>query len=163
MYRKFVAFQKQRGDREALEKTVIDKRRVFYEEVLTHQVSAFFDLTALCFLFLQQLRKNLKDYDTWFDLLRLEELVRDIDRTRDVYERAVAQIPPLLEKRHWRRYIYLWINYALFEELIAKNVERTRAVYDKMIEIVPYKKFSFAKIWIYYAEFEVCMKVFEIV
>lgn len=29
----------------------------------------------------------------------------------------------------WRRYIYLWINYALFEELQAADVERTREVY----------------------------------
>lgn len=134
LYRKFVSFQKQRGDREALEKTVIDKRRVFYEELLL---------------------KNPKEYDTWFDLLRLEELVGDIDRTRDTYERAVAQVPPLLEKRHWRRYIYLWINYALFEELISKDVDRTRAVYDKVLQIIPHRKFSFSKIWIYYAEFEV--------
>lgn len=31
--------------------------------------------------------------------------------------------------RFWRRYIYLWINYALFEELQAADAERTREVY----------------------------------
>ena len=34
----------------------------------------------------------------------------------DVYERAIANVPPVLEKRFWRRYVYLWIYYALFEE-----------------------------------------------
>ena len=38
-----------------------------------------------------------------------------------VYERAIANIPPAPEKRYWQRYIYLWINYALFEELEAKT------------------------------------------
>lgn len=33
LFKKFIAFQKQRGEREALEKAVIDKRRIFYEEV----------------------------------------------------------------------------------------------------------------------------------
>lgn len=44
----------------------------------------------------------------------------DPDTVRDVYERAIANIPPIQEKRHWRRYIYLWINYALYEELEVK-------------------------------------------
>ena len=45
-----------------------------------------------------------------------------------MYERAIANLPPLAEKRYWRRYIYLWINYALFEELQAEDVQRTRQV-----------------------------------
>lgn len=44
----------------------------------------------------------------------------DADTVREVYERAIANVPPLQEKRHWRRYIYLWINYALYEELETK-------------------------------------------
>lgn len=43
-----------------------------------------------------------------------------------VYERAIANVPPVVEKRYWRRYIYLWINYALFEELQAEDAQRTR-------------------------------------
>ena len=43
-----------------------------------------------------------------------------MDRVREVYERAIAQVPPAQEKRLWRRYIYLWIKYALFEELETK-------------------------------------------
>ena len=43
---------------------------------------------------------------------------------REVYERAIANVPPVQEKRHWKRYIYLWINYALYEELEAKVQSR---------------------------------------
>lgn len=43
-----------------------------------------------------------------------------IERTREVYERAVAHVPPGSEKRHWRRYIFLWLYYALFEEIEVK-------------------------------------------
>jgi hypothetical protein len=48
---------------------------------------------------------------------------------RQVYERAVANLPPGNDKRFWRRYIYLWIKYALFEELDAGEPERAREVY----------------------------------
>lgn len=46
-----------------------------------------------------------------------------------VYERAVANLPPGDDKRFWRRYVYLWIKYALFEELDAGEPERAREVY----------------------------------
>lgn len=72
------------------------------------------------------------NYDAWFDYTRLEEdayrsvrddldekeVVQALERVRDVYERAVANVPPSAdEKRYWRRYIFLWLNYALFEEI----------------------------------------------
>lgn len=63
---------------------------------------------------------NPHNYDAWFDYLRLVENDADPDTVRDVYERAIANIPPIQEKRHWRRYVYLWINYALYEELEVK-------------------------------------------
>lgn len=46
-----------------------------------------------------------------------------------MYERAVANLPPGVEKRFWRRYIYLWIKYALFEELDARDQDKAREVY----------------------------------
>ena len=69
---------------------------------------------------LQEIKINPKNYDVWFDYARLEETNGDIDKVREVYERSIANIPPATEKKFWRRYIYLWINYALFEELQAK-------------------------------------------
>ena len=43
----------------------------------------------------KDLEKNSFDYDTWFDLLRLLEAEGDHDQTRDSYEKAIAQIPPI--------------------------------------------------------------------
>lgn len=63
-----------------------------------------------------------------------------------VYERAIANIPPAPEKRYWQRYIYLWINYALFEELEAQDMERTREVYRACLKLIPHKAFTFAKV-----------------
>ena len=118
------------------------------------------------------------DYDTWFDYLRLLESEGDFPVIREAYEKAIAQLPPIQvrlidqkdhfrsyflpllsqEKRYWRRYIYLWINYALFEELEAEDVERTRDVYKACLNLIPHKKFTFAKIWLYYAQFELRQK-----
>ena len=93
---------------------MLGKRRIQYEDELT---------------------QDARNYDVWFDYARLEEgAVRDVKnegatteeeeaavaRVREVYERAVAQVPPGTEKRHWRRYIFLWLDYALFEEIETK-------------------------------------------
>lgn len=87
LYRKFVAFEKQYGDREGIEDAIVGKRRFQYEE---------------------EVKKNPLNYDSWFDYIRLEENVGNKDMIREVYERAIANVPPAEEKRYWQRYIYLW-------------------------------------------------------
>ena len=54
--------------------------------------------------------------------------------------------------------MYLWIYYALYEELEAKDVEKTREVYNTCVKLIPHKKFTFAKIWLLFAKFEVRQK-----
>jgi crooked neck len=71
---------------------VLGKRRIQYEEELAHDPT---------------------NYDAWFSLARLEEDAyrsdRDDgqdakpDRVREVYERAVANVPPATEKRYVQR------------------------------------------------------------
>ena len=114
MYAAYTKFEKQHGTRTTLESTVLCKRRIQYEEELAYDG---------------------RNYDVWFDYARLEEGAlheileegatqeeeeRAMNRVREVYERAVAQVPPGNEKRHWRRYIFLWLFYALFEETETK-------------------------------------------
>ena len=114
LYAAYTKFEKQHGTRSTLESTVLGRRRIQYEDELQHDG---------------------RNYDVWFDYTRLEEgayrdlkdegstdeeLQAQIGRVREVYERAVAQVPPGGEKRHWRRYIFLWLNYALFEEIETK-------------------------------------------
>lgn len=134
LYRAYVSFEKQHGDRDAIEEVVLNKRRFIYEDAI---------------------KQNPRNYDTWFDYIKLEESAGDVARIREVYERSIANKPPVMQKRYWRRYVYLWIYYALFEELQTGDLDKARAVYDALIKIVPHKQFSFAKIWKIYAEFEV--------
>jgi len=137
LHKAYTTFEKQFGDREGVEDVILSKRRVQYEE---------------------QLKENAKNYDTWIDYARLEDSSGDFDRVRDVYERAIAQLPPSQEKRHWRRYIYLWIFYAIFEELDANDITRARQIYSECLRLIPHKKFTFAKIWLLAAMFEVRQK-----
>ncbi|KAI1268807.1 cell cycle control protein [Xylariaceae sp. FL1019] len=134
LHKSYTTFEKQYGDKDGVEDVILSKRRRLYED---------------------QIKENPKNYDIWFDYARLEETSGDLDRVRDVYERAVAQIPPTQEKRHWRRYIYLWIFYALWEEMDAKDMDRARQIYKLCLDLIPHKKFTFAKVWLMKAQFEI--------
>ena len=134
LHKAYTTFEKQFGDREGIEDVIISKRRVQYEELL---------------------KSTPKNYDTWIDYARLEESGGDPVKVRDVYERAIAKIPPTQEKRHWRRYIYLWIFYALWAETDARDLERTRQIYAECLKLIPHRTFTFAKVWLLKAHFEV--------
>ncbi|KAF9237552.1 hypothetical protein BU15DRAFT_88704 [Melanogaster broomeanus] len=149
LYASYTKFEKQHGTRSILESTVQGKRRIQYEDEVAHDG---------------------RNYDIWFDYIRLEEgALRTLreeggtkeeedaatERVRDVYERSVAHVPPGQEKRHWRRYIFLWLDYALFEEIETKDYERARQVFQTALKLVPHKQFTFAKLWNLAARFEV--------
>lgn len=152
IYASYTRFEKQFGSIKGVEDTVVQKRRLQYEEEI--------DAAA----------GNAGNYDTWFDYTRLEEesyrslreeggtdtmVAAALNKVRSVYERGVALVPPALEKRLWRRYIYLWLRWALFEEEDAQDLERAKNVYVAAMGIVPHRVFTFAKLWINYAYFEV--------
>ncbi|XP_066532408.1 crooked neck-like protein 1 [Hoplias malabaricus] len=137
LFKSYTVFEKKFGDRRGIEDVIVSKRRFQYEE---------------------EVKANPHNYDAWFDYLRLVESDADPDTVREVYERAIANFPPIQEKRHWRRYIYLWINYALYEELEVKDPEKTRQVYQTCLELIPHKKFTFAKLWLLYGQFEIRQK-----
>ena len=42
----------------------------------------------------QEVAKEPFNYDTWFDYTRLEEQSGQIERAREVYERAITNLPP---------------------------------------------------------------------
>jgi crooked neck len=132
LYQVYTDFEKKHGNRSTVEDVILSKRRFFYEE---------------------ELKSMATNYDIWFDYVRLEETLGNHDRVREVYERAIANIPPVNEKLYWRRYVYLWINFAMFEELEAKDMKRSEAVLRKCLEIIPHELFTFAKIWLMLAHF----------
>lgn len=139
LHKAYTIHEKKYGDRVGIENVILSKRKFQYEEAIL---------------------ENPFDYDTWFDYVKLLENAEEVDATatRDVYERSIAQVPPSKEKIYWRRYIYLWIKYALFEELDVGDMDKARMVYKNCLELIPHKIFTFAKIWLLYAQFEIRMK-----
>ncbi|XP_037500512.2 protein crooked neck-like [Rhipicephalus sanguineus] len=91
LFKNYTIHEKKYGDRAGIEDVIVSKRKYQYEE---------------------QVKENPLNYDAWFDYLRLMESEGNVDSTRETYERAIANVPPSRLKRFWRRYIYLWINYA---------------------------------------------------
>ncbi|CAH0393089.1 unnamed protein product [Bemisia tabaci] len=134
IYKAYTIHEKKYGDRTGIEDVIASKRKFQYEE---------------------EVKANPTNYDAWFDYLRLVEDEGNLDTIRETYERAIANVPLTKDKHFWRRYIYLWINYALFEELEAEDEERTRQVYRACLELLPHKVFTFSKIWLLYAQFEI--------
>lgn len=132
LYKAYITFEKKHGDRQGIEDVILVKQRSQYNARL--QDSPF-------------------DYDGWFELAKLEEEHGDAASVRDAYERAIANTPPSQDdKNHWRRYIYLWIYYAVYEELTNKDLERASQIYTTCLSIIPHKTFSFSKIWILAAQ-----------
>lgn len=137
LQKELVAFEKRHGSKNEIEEAIINNKRKEYESILEHDGY---------------------NYDTWFDYIRLEETEGDLTKIRSVYERAVKQVPPVLEKKYWKRYIYLWINYMLFDELQTDDTEHTRQIYRDCLAVIPHKSFTFGKIWLMAAHFEVRQK-----
>jgi len=117
-----------------MEEVIINKRRNFYQE---------------------EVEREPYNYDAWFDYIRLEESTTNYDKIREVYERAISNQPPGQDKKYWERYIYLWIYYAVFEEDIVGDMERAQAIYEGILKLIPHNIFSFSKLWILYAHFQV--------
>jgi hypothetical protein len=150
----YSSFERSRGDREGVDAVVAAERRLQYEA---------------------RVERDARDYDAWFEYARLEEgaasaelaearasasspesfnLARAsaespaVARVREVYERAVAALPPTStsasassagsEKRLWCRYVYLWIYYAVFEELVAGDSQRAVSVYRAALGVRPW-------------------------
>lgn len=134
LHKSYTQFEKQFGNREGVEDVVLAKRRVQYEE---------------------QLKAEPDNYDIWIDLARLEEAGGDVEKIRDTYERAIAQIPQSQHKRDWRRYIYLWIFYAIWEEMVNHEPGHARQIYQECLKLIPHKKWTFAKIWLMKAQLEI--------
>eukprot|EP00946_MAST-07B_sp_MAST-7B-sp1_P003242 g3242.t1 len=178
-----VSLEKRHGNVADIEEAVLSKRRNQYEEQLKEdplEYDVWFDYARLEETHakdaLDQLKTEAQYADKGVDGHEIEndefgttkadttssDVAEALEArnnvlapVRKVYERAIANLPPIAEKETWRRYIYLWIKYAIFEELVADNVPRTRAVYLEALRRIPHAEFTFAKVWILYAKFEI--------
>ena len=140
LFRRYMIFEKQFGSPAAVEDVLLEKRRFQYEEELKIQplnYDVWFDYIRLeenAAVVQATSAASSASLSSSVDTdLKLQSFIPSsssspfpdlrgvsLERVREIYERAVANVPPVQEKTAWLRYIYLWINYAVFEELMAQ-------------------------------------------
>ena len=49
----------------------------------------------------------------------------------------------------------VWLQYAAFEEIETNDYDRARDVFKAAIKLIPHRSFTFAKLWLAYAYFEI--------
>lgn len=135
----YTEFEKTYGDENSIEDSIYAKRLVRYRI---------------------ELESDPSDFDSWWAYLKLTEKVKGGNKEEmcKIFEEAIANVPSDLQKSiRWKRYIYLWIHYALFVEFNPQepDVERARTIWNRCAKIVPNNRFVFGKVWIMFAEFEI--------
>lgn len=133
-----VEYHSRFGDVEGIEDSIAQSRILKYE---------------------QDLKEDARDYDTWWALLTLtdsEPLTKHRQRFIDSYS-----IIPLSNTKDssWRRFIYLPLRHAIYEELQEDpQPDQVRSIYENILKMMKSHGVNFSKVWISYAKFEIRQK-----
>lgn len=130
-----INFEKKYGNKDGIEDSIIIKRKQNYE---------------------LDLQKDPSDYDTWWSYLNLlDQDKSSIEFKRQAYEDSIKNVPNSKTKDiSWKKYIYLWIKYLIFEEF-NNEFEKVSSLFKKLINETLPKTFTFSKIWILYSNFQI--------
>lgn len=130
IHHSFTQFEKTHGNKDTIETSIISKRRLKYET---------------------DLKSEPCDYDAWWALLNIADNHNELIK---LFDQAVSYSPKDPTKTiKWKRYILLWVRYALWQEYDNKDVEAARIIWNNCLKSIP-KTIIFGKIWIRFAEFE---------
>lgn len=131
-----VDFEKRFGKVTSAEQSVIHKRKRRYEELL---------------------RENSRDYDTWWLYLNLIQENFQPQMLETLKRSVTSNEPTASTKTNaWKQYILLWMRLLIFAELDMSDIELCRDLYKRLIDdLIPHKQFTFSKIWLMYAKFEI--------
>ncbi|SCU87076.1 LAFA_0E04566g1_1 [Lachancea sp. 'fantastica'] len=130
-----VAFEKMYNASSNLDESIAEKRRREYKVALA---------------------RNPRDYDMWWLYL---DLLADHypSALAEELEKSVSGNAPEEQDKSlsWRRYVHLWLRVLIYFELHSGNITKTRELFARLTkEVLPNKRFTFAKIWTSYAKFE---------
>lgn len=132
----FSNFERQHGNLDTIEQSIRIKRKVDYE---------------------QELANEPYNYDSWWAFIDLLKDDNDVDGMKNTFTRCLETIPPVDNGKtvYWRRSILIGIRFAMWTEFDQSDIEGAKAVWDKLLQAIPHKKFTFGKAWIQAAEFEI--------
>ena len=133
LHEALIQFTKQTGSRSEIEELLIDKKRADYE---------------------RQLVEDPENLDVCFNYIRMEEEAGDVERIREIFERSLAKVPTKKDQKLWKRYIYIFLFYAQFEEAVAKDIARAREVYLTGTKVCELANIVLFKLFKNFAEFE---------
>lgn len=137
----FLNLQKRYDDASTLYDSILQKRKLHYETILT---------------------KDPKDYDTWWVYLDLIEekfpslFVSALAKATDIKNKPPISSLSNMIDIPWQRYLFLWIRRLIYTELQLNDVVECRNLYNEIIDkIIPHSHFTYNKIWIMFAHFEI--------
>lgn len=130
-------FQRRYGTKDSVDLSILQSREIKYESYLS---------------------SDPYNYGIWWlylDIISDPVLQLSQPSIEEAFNKAVSKTPTSSKKRDWLPYIYIWHRFLIFEELSRSNLDQIRSLYGKLLKVIPHKHFTFAKIWISYAEFEI--------
>ena len=134
IYTAFVEFEKNFGNKDSIEQSVLIKRRIKYE---------------------QEIQNDPYDYDSWWKYMTLLQNSLNKSDLENAFKKVTGNV---VHDKHksikWRRYIMFWIWYAFWEEMTNNNPDSAREIWNNCLKVIPHKLSTFAKVWIGYSEFE---------
>ena len=116
-----LAFEKRHGSKKNIQSALLVQQREAYDASLAEDPS---------------------DYDLWVEYVKMESENGDPSSVREVFERAIGAAPDpallqadgaaltSLEKNTLESYGYIFIRYAVFEELVGGDLDRAGAIYE---------------------------------
>ncbi|ODV89065.1 hypothetical protein CANCADRAFT_32441 [Tortispora caseinolytica NRRL Y-17796] len=131
LYTAYATFEKLHGSPEDLTNVITVERKSAYENILN---------------------SDPKNYSTWIAYLQMAVGYFSAERVRAIFDRAVSQIPEQKDKIVWKEFVYLFIYYALWEEVANEDIEKADKIYTDCLNLIPHKSFTVAKVWLLYAK-----------
>ncbi|KAH3679715.1 hypothetical protein WICMUC_000746 [Wickerhamomyces mucosus] len=128
----FTIFESQFGDKDGIELSIIANRMKKYET---------------------QLVENPRDYDTWWLYLTTIQ-DQPIETQRLKFKESYKIQPSSNTKNNWKRYIFLFIRHAIWEEFHGE-VEKVEEIFQNLTNLLKINKLNFSKIWILYSNFAI--------
>jgi Suppressor of forked protein (Suf). len=131
IHHSFTEFEKNHGNKDTIETSILSKRRLKYDT---------------------DLKNDPYDYDAWWAYLNITKNDKDII---NLFNQAVSHPPKDTSKTiKWKRFVLIWVRYSLWQEYENNDIEAARTIWNSCLKSMP-KIFTFGKIWIRFAEFEI--------
>ena len=140
-------FEQQIGDPTGITNAITLEKSIFFENLLktSNDVDTWLEYLAMEESLLQDNLDNFADYEIISEIkdTQVRERVQKINK---LYMRALEH-PPVLEKKYWKRYSFVWIKFIMFSELICKDMVTTAKVVESCLDQISNRTFTISKLW----------------